>query len=114
MIRGLKSPDYFLYQLTYNRWAAFRPRGNIVYWDEKQKKAVILKAQEVFSLSVLAELTYSIWKNGSDSTFKPAVAVNCPTSMRIEEIANTLGAQVFRAEVGEANVVNLAREKRAF
>lgn len=88
-------------------------RGNIVYWDEKQKKAVILKAQEVFSLSVLAELTYSIWKNGSDSTFKPAVAVNCPTSMRIEEIANTLGAQVFRAEVGEANVVNLAREKRA-
>ena len=94
-------------------------RGNIVYWDEKQKKAVILKAQEVFSLSVLAELTYSIWlnKNGptaekSDS-FKPAVAVNCPTSMRIEEIAEKLDAKVFRAEVGEANVVNLAREKRA-
>ena len=94
-------------------------RGNIVYWDEKKKKAEILKAQEVFSLSVLAELTYSIWlnKNGpaaekSDS-FKPAVAVNCPTSMRIEEIAEKLGAKVFRAEVGEANVVNLAREKRA-
>ena len=33
--------------------------------------------------------------------------------MRIEEIAHTLGAEVFRAEVGEANVVNLAREKRA-
>ena len=32
--------------------------------------------------------------------------------MRIEEIVKTLGAQVFRAEVGEANVVNLAREKR--
>ncbi len=87
-------------------------RGNIVYWDEKQNKSVILKAQEVFSLSVLAELTYSIWKNGGDSSFKPAVAVNCPTSMRIDEICRVLGAEVFRAEVGEANVVNLAREKR--
>ena len=87
-------------------------RGNIVYWDEKQGKTVILKAQEVFSLSVLAELTYSIWKNGSDENFKPAVAVNCPTSMRIDEICSKLGAKVFRAEVGEANVVNLAREKR--
>ena len=88
-------------------------RGNIVYWDEKQKKAVVLKAQEVFSLSVLAELTYSIWQHGKESGFKPAVVVNCPTSMRIDEIASKLGAQVFRAEVGEANVVNLAREKIA-
>lgn len=88
-------------------------RGNIVYWDEKQNKAVILKAQEVFSLSVLAELTYSIWQHSQEPDFKAAVAVNCPTSMRIEEIVHTLGAEVFRAEVGEANVVNLAREKRA-
>ncbi len=87
-------------------------RGNIVYWDEKQKKAIILKAQEVFSLSVLAELTYSIWQHSGEENFKPAVAVNCPTSMRIEQIVTTLGAEVFRAEVGEANVVNLAREKR--
>ncbi len=87
-------------------------RGNIVYWDEKEKKAVILKAQEVFSLSVLAELTYSIWQHGDEKDFKAAVAVNCPTSMRIEEIAKPLGAEVFRAEVGEANVVNLARKKR--
>ena len=87
-------------------------RGNIVYWDEKAGKAVILKAQEVFSLSVLAELTYSIWQHGDEKDFKAAVAVNCPTSMRINEIASALGAEVFRAEVGEANVVNLAREKR--
>lgn len=87
-------------------------RGNIVYWDETAKKAVILKAQEVFSLSVLAELSYSIWQNRDNKDFRPAVAVNCPTSMRIEEIAHALGAEVFRAEVGEANVVNLAREKR--
>ena len=88
-------------------------RGNIVYWDEKAGKSVILKAQEVFSLSVLAELTYSIWQHSDEKDFKPAVAVNCPTSMRIEEIAGALGADVFRAEVGEANVVNLAREKRS-
>ncbi|MCQ2573992.1 MAG: phosphoglucomutase [Treponema sp.] len=86
-------------------------RGNIVYWDEKAQKACILKAQEVFSLSVLAELTYTIWSS-TDKNIKPAVAVNCPTSMRIEKIAEALGAEVFRAEVGEANVVNLAREKR--
>ncbi len=86
-------------------------RGNIVYWDEKQQKACILKAQEVFSLSVLAELTYTIWSS-SDKNLKPAVAINCPTSMRIEEMCSKIGASVFRAEVGEANVVNLGREKR--
>ena len=88
-------------------------RGNIVYWDNKLKESVILKAQEVFSLSVLAELCYSIWQHSGEKDFKPAVVVNCPTSMRIEEIAHTLGAEVFRAEVGEANVVNCAAEKRA-
>ncbi len=84
-------------------------RGNIVYWDENQKKAVILKAQEVFNLSVLSELTYQLWSGAKN----PAVAVNCPTSMRIEETAKELGAKVFRGEVGEANIVNLAAEKRA-
>lgn len=84
-------------------------RGNIVYWDEKEQKAVIVKAQEVFSLSVLAELCWQVWLGAE----KPAVAVNCPTSMRIEEIAGKLGAKVYRAEVGEANVVNLAAEKRS-
>ena len=84
-------------------------RGNIVYWDEDQKRAVILKAQEVFSLSVLAELAFQKWSGISNA----AVAVNCPTSMRIDEIAASLGAKVFRGEVGEANIVNLASEKRA-
>ncbi|MBD5406171.1 MAG: phosphoglucomutase [Treponema sp.] len=88
-------------------------RGNIVYWDEKARRATILKAQEVFSLSVLAELSYAKWINKQNANFKSAVAVNCPTSMRIDEIATTLGAKVFRAEVGEANVVSCAQEKRA-
>lgn len=111
-------------------------RGNIVYWDEQKNDAVVMAAQEVFSLSVFSELYYSEWLNKfsasdyagdsnanahGDSTanatgstaFKPAVCVNCPTSMRIEKIANKFNAKVFRAEVGEANVVNLARQKRA-
>ncbi|MCK7482889.1 MAG: hypothetical protein M0C28_41575 [Candidatus Moduliflexus flocculans] len=32
------------------------------------------------------------------------MAVNDATSLRIDEIARTLGAEVFRAETGEANV----------
>lgn len=87
-------------------------RGNIVYWDSKTNSAQILKAQEVFSLSVLAELAFSYWLNKTDSSYKPAVAVNCPTSMRIDEIAKAFNAKVFRGEVGEANVVNTARLAR--
>lgn len=105
-------------------------RGNIVYWDDKENKAKILEAQEVFALSVLSELAYSNYLsmiNAADSSNQPAadsylkskmpvkigVAVNDPTSMRIDEITKALGATLFRAEVGEANVVNLAREKRS-
>ena len=102
-------------------------RGNIVYWNKNIQKAEVLKAQEVFALSVLAELSFSIYQNKKDDfplseniqdkktigiAQKLAVVVNDPTSMRIEEIARCFGADVFRAEVGEANVVNLAREKR--
>ncbi|WP_261789737.1 phosphoglucomutase [Treponema pectinovorum] len=114
-------------------------RGNIVYWDEVENKAVVLKAQEVFALCVLAEIAFLFYQeqfeekqglakkaeqyltdssniidlnSSSSQKSKIAVAVNGPTSMRIEEIAGAFGAEVFRAEVGEANVVNLAREKR--
>ena len=115
-------------------------RGNIVYWDEIQKKARVLKAQEGFALSVLSETAYAVYQeqfaephgliskaehyrmaledqNSSDSIIIPSnlkmgIAVNGPTSMRIEDIAAPFGAKVFRAEVGEANVVNLARECR--
>lgn len=85
-------------------------RGNMVYWDEKQNRAVPIAAQEVFALCVMAELAFEYWKN--PKVKKLAVAVNCPTSMRIEEICRIFDAKVFRGEVGEANVVNLAREKR--
>lgn len=87
-------------------------RGNIVYWDEKERRADILKAQEVFSLAVLAELSYADMLYGGTPEYKPAVAVNGPTSMRIDEIAAVFGATVCRSEVGEANVVNTARQAR--
>lgn len=81
-------------------------RGNLVFWDSTQNRPIILNAQEVFALSVLSELSYVRAARLSD---KPvAVAVNCATSFRIAKIANAFDAHVFTAEVGEANVVNLA------
>ena len=90
-------------------------RGNIVFMSRRDNKARILKAQEVFALSVLSELLYLeyLHLNGYCVIEKPAVVVNGPTSMRIEYIAEKLGAEVFRAEVGEANVVELAKMKRS-
>jgi len=88
-------------------------RGNIVFWNEKESKAEVLKAQEVFALSVLSELAFLAYSGKTGENAKIAVSVNDPTSMRIEEIAKAFGALVARAEVGEANVVNKARELRA-
>lgn len=116
-------------------------RGNFVIWNEKTNKPEVLKAQEVFALSVLSELSYSVYmsenfyeefggsrmkeflkmrsnselmdKSGVGAGLNLAVVANGPTSMRIDDIASCFNAKVFRAEVGEANVVSLAREKRA-
>lgn len=101
-------------------------RGNIVYWNDSLNKACILEAQEVFALCVIAELTHLVYAEKISITHKNidgiqkavahpplAISVNDPTSMRIEEIAASFGAIVARAEVGEANVVNKARELRS-
>lgn len=93
-------------------------RGNFVYIDERTGKAHILEAQVVFALCCLAELadlfaSGKVQYNASGKAMeKLAIAVNDPTSMCIDEIAHTFGVEVFRAEVGEANVVNLANELR--
>jgi phosphomannomutase len=84
-------------------------RGNLVYIKKSTGKAEILKAQEVFALVVMAELS-SI--RAKDKNAKLAISVNGPTSMRIDEICRYLNVEVFRAEVGEANVVELAQIKR--
>lgn len=80
-------------------------RGNLVYIN-KNGKSVILKAQEVFALVVYS--TLMMYKGKKEL----AVAVNGPTSYRIEEISNKFKAKTFRAEVGEANVVQLGEQLR--
>jgi phosphoglucomutase len=97
-------------------------RGNIVYWDDLDKEAKALEAQETFAVAVLAELASAehraLVKAGSgqgraqdplQSGKGMAVVGNDATSMRIDHIAKAFGARVFRAETGEANVVGLAR-----
>ncbi len=84
-------------------------RGNLVYIKESTGKAEILEAQNVFSLVVLAELCQAYLENPQATL---AVAVNGPTSMRIDRICEALGVAVFRSEVGEGNVVELANIKR--
>ncbi|MDR0444347.1 MAG: phosphatidylglycerol lysyltransferase [Treponema sp.] len=90
-------------------------RGNLVIWDDTLGKARSLEAQEVFALACVAEFSHLVWTGCHDigrSLSKTAVAVNDPTSMRIDRIAEAFGIEVFRAEVGEANVVGLARKLR--
>ncbi len=84
-------------------------RGNLVYIDTKTGKASILEAQNVFALVVLAELSQTRLQH-PDALL--AAVVNGPTSQRIESIAQVFDAVVFRSEVGEANVVELAQQKR--
>jgi len=91
-------------------------RGNVVTWDDTLGKARALEAQEVFAIACVAELAHLAWDDGGKTPLsgKPgvAVAVNDPTSLRIDRIAEAFGASVFRAEVGETNVVGLARKLR--
>ncbi|MDR2495086.1 MAG: phosphatidylglycerol lysyltransferase [Spirochaetaceae bacterium] len=93
-------------------------RGNLVIWDDRRGEARRLEAQEAFALSCVGELAHLAWTgetaplSGGDRLSKTAVAVNDPTSLRIDRIARAFGASVFRAEVGEANVVALARRLR--
>jgi phosphoglucomutase len=89
-------------------------RGSLVIWDEKLQKARALESQEVFAVACVAELAQlarSMPLNGGVMP-KIAIAVNDPTSFRVDRIAQAFGASVFRAETGEANVVALARKLR--
>jgi len=91
-------------------------RGNLVVSDSPGS-ARPLEAQEVFALAAVSELAWLYYTGAAGpgtthSGGKLAVVVNGPTSMRIERIAALLGAEVHRAEVGEANVVGRARELR--
>lgn len=83
-------------------------RGNLVFWNDQKKQTILLNAQEVFAICVISELSFIRYMN---LTEKPiAVVVNCSTSLRIQKITEAFGAKCFVAEVGEANVVNLAKK----
>jgi len=82
-------------------------RGNFAYISDDGKSKV-LEAQEVFALVFAIESASEAMKGEKNL----AVAVNGPTSERVDEIARRLGVKVFRGEVGEANVVNLAEKLR--
>jgi phosphoglucomutase len=93
-------------------------RGNLVIYDEKARAARVLEAQEVFALCCVSELA-GLVRDGSLSygpdgrpSRRVAIAVNDGTSMRVEAIARAFGAEVARAETGEANVVGLAEALR--
>ena len=85
-------------------------RGNLVIWDDAAYMARPLAAQEVFALACVAEFAHLTWTG--ELPAKAAIAINDPTSMRVDRIAEAFGVSVFRAEVGEANVVELARNLR--
>lgn len=94
-------------------------RGNLVIWDEEAGIARSLEAQEVFALCCVSELAHLVWtkeltydENGR-ALQRAALAVNGPTSLRIDRIAEAFDVSVFRSETGEANVVGLARKLRA-
>ncbi len=95
-------------------------RGNLVYVDAGGGARTV-HAQELFALCCVSELSYLDYKAagaraGGAPGVPPAdavtIAANGPTSMRVDRIASYFGAKVERAEVGEANVVNLARRLR--
>jgi len=98
-------------------------RGNLVIWDDSSAIARALGSQEVFALACIAEFAHLVWTgvltygtkgvgNNGKLLNKVAIAINDPTSMRVDRIAECFGISVFRAEVGEANVVALARRLR--
>lgn len=90
-------------------------RGNVVIIDESGR-AHPLEAQEVFALAVAAELSFyssaGLAHRNHPGAPPVAVVVNDPTSGRVDRIAGLFGAELFRAEVGEANIVELARQLR--
>jgi phosphoglucomutase len=77
-----------------------------------------MEAQEVFALACVSRLATLVYQGEirynehGRCTSKVALVCNGPTSLRIDRIAETFDVEVFRAEVGEANVVGLAKDLR--
>lgn len=93
-------------------------RANIVVFDDREDIIRSVHAQELFALVCMSELAWLDHSGQIDydengrCRQKVAVVANGPTSLRVDRIAAAFDASVFRAEVGEANVVALARSLR--
>ncbi|WP_024655774.1 phosphoglucomutase [Borrelia hispanica] len=79
-------------------------RGNLITINNNGQ-ANIISSQKIFALSVLSELSY-LYHIGIKKNL--AVVVNDATSLNIEKIASLFNAKVYRVEVGEANLTEMA------
>jgi len=89
-------------------------RGNVLftsYSAEGGWQTIRPDAQFTFALSVLSELAF-IGVFLPHRKAKTAVIANDPTSLIINDICRAFQADFFQAEVGEANVAELARQKQ--
>lgn len=82
-------------------------RGNLIL--PIAGTAQCLKAQETFALCALSTIAGCRASGYQD---KLALVVNGPSSFRLESILKPFDVKVVRAEVGEANVLNLAEQLR--
>ncbi|AJA89859.1 phosphoglucomutase [Borreliella chilensis] len=85
-------------------------RGNLVFIDKSTNTANIIEAQKIFALVVISELSY-LYYTGIKNNI--AIVTNDATSLNIEKIANFFNAKVYRVEVGEANLTEMADDLRA-
>ncbi|WP_031531026.1 phosphoglucomutase [Borreliella garinii] len=85
-------------------------RGNLVFIDKVTNTTSIIEAQKIFALVVISELSY-LYYTGIKNNI--AIVTNDATSLNIEKIANFFNAKVYRVEVGEANLTEMADDLRA-
>ena len=88
-------------------------RGSLALYQEnlqqksKVENVIIPHAQDTFFLCVLSELAF-MELFYPEYLAKTVVIANGPTSIRINRLCNKYGVHFDQAEVGEANVVDLA------
>lgn len=88
-------------------------RGNTIFYNtdntddntnDNTPQTRVLEAQEVFAMILHIELAWNAYIKNTRPT---AIAVNGPSSLRCNLIAQQHNAIVHRGEVGEANIVSL-------
>lgn len=83
-------------------------RGNILLY-QSNNTVIAPDAQTTFALAAIARLSLTelFYPQKINQT---AVVVNGPTSLRIDHLVKQFGAKLFRSEVGESNVIKLAKK----